>query len=1449
MAKYTVFSNIISGSSAAITSITGSLLGSASYASTSSVSVSSSYATTASYALNGGGGNSFPYTGSAIVSGSLIVTGSTTSTRGFTGSLQGTATTASFVTTAQTASFVTNAQSASYITTAQTASYVATASFITLAQTASFVTTAQTASFVTTAQTASYVVTANTASFVTTAQTASYVTTAQTASYVATASFITLAQTASFVTTAQTASYVVTANTASFVTTAQTASYVLNAISASYAATSSYATNLTVSGTLTAQTLVVQTITSSIEYATGSNRFGSLITNTQTFTGSVGITGSAELTGSIRVRGGYTQSGTDSNLFNGSTTFGSPVTVNSTLDAANGFQVSANSARMYNSASIGKSVNPNAVLDVNGSVLITGSLNVTQTITGSLQGTATTASFVTTAQTASYVTTAQTASYVATASFITLAQTASFVTTAQTASYVVTANTASFVTTAQTASYVLQAVSASYATTASYALSGGGGGVSQIVAGTNITISPTNGLGAVTINSTGGGSSFPYTGSAIISGSLTVTGSGSFTGNVGINSPNPGVTFEVSGSTRITGSAAVQSYATATNDRVSLVVEPAEFENTGASNTWNDGIATSVTVKGSSTGGVSAYAGNFYANPYGTSTGFVLGAGVYSSATRTNALDTSTNSSNTLTGVVSIAGHLVGLNPSAITNNAAGFNTLVRSAFGKINSGSGLISNISVGQGVNNSGSMDNAFGIQTSATVGATSGTGSGVITNYYDAYLAGATIRATGTVTNKWGVYQLNSAHANYFAGDTGIGTSTPNSKLTVNGNLSVTGSALITGSLTVTGSGIFTSNVGVGTSSPSTTIGLFGSTSTVFGLSLEPSGWNTAKHRFTVPTSGDTSMWSFNYNGSTVDTSLYSTSAITLSQGLIAFYTTGSGNVPAERMRINGSGNVGIGTTSPSYKLDVSGSFRISGSQGNFIVADTGNDIYLTRNGASYFIANQASSVISYLMGTGVSQSLFLANNGNVGIGTTSPSTILHISKTDGSNELITARIQNNLGYAEFGVQSNYARILANGNLLYAGANGAQYFYYGGNTVMAIATSNVGIGTISPTQNLHVSASSTATIRIQGSSTTGFDLQNDNTGGYVWNRDNTILYFGTNNTERMRITNDGNVGIGTTSPSEVLHVSGNIKIQQASNVDAYLTLNPNSNTLSTSNQWNVVGSNSANNYAFQIREVSTTYLHINNSAGGNGGNIGIGTTSPSARLHVSGTEARFGGVASAFISVYNATGRSGYIQANGSSDLRIASDTDPMTFYVNSSEWVRITPTGNVGIGTTSPNSKLEVNGNINVTGSGIFNQTGGTDNYPLVVKNTLLKANNNYLGIKLQSSDANSLDGNLLLYGGSNKRLEIAAYDNGVGPANVVVPYGNLGIGSTSPNSKLEVAGSVNVTGSLTISGTNNFVVLPELVTAENYADDTAAAAGGVPVGGLYRNGNFVLIRLV
>jgi hypothetical protein len=142
------------------------------------------------------------------------------------------------------------------------------------------------------------------------------------------------ASTASFVATAQTASFVVIAQTSSFVANAQTASFVANAQSASNAVsaqTASYANTFTVGSTLTAQTLVVQTITSSVNFVTGSTRFGSISANTHQFTGSMSVSGSINVTNGITVPSNGIIS-----IANGSTLAGNDVVAIGTYPVATG---------------------------------------------------------------------------------------------------------------------------------------------------------------------------------------------------------------------------------------------------------------------------------------------------------------------------------------------------------------------------------------------------------------------------------------------------------------------------------------------------------------------------------------------------------------------------------------------------------------------------------------------------------------------------------------------------------------------------------------------------------------------------------------------------------------------------------------------------------------------------------------------------------------------------------------------------------------------------------------------------------------------------------------------------------------------------------------------------------------------------------------------------------
>ena len=87
--------------------------------------------------------------------------------------------------------------------------------------------------------------------------------------------------------------------------TSISASYAINATTAQ---TASYADNFTVQGTLTAQTINVQTVSSSIVYSSGSNRFGNDLTNTQSITGSASITGSLQVNGSNVILSNQTSS-------------------------------------------------------------------------------------------------------------------------------------------------------------------------------------------------------------------------------------------------------------------------------------------------------------------------------------------------------------------------------------------------------------------------------------------------------------------------------------------------------------------------------------------------------------------------------------------------------------------------------------------------------------------------------------------------------------------------------------------------------------------------------------------------------------------------------------------------------------------------------------------------------------------------------------------------------------------------------------------------------------------------------------------------------------------------------------------------------------------------------------------------------------------------------------
>jgi hypothetical protein len=76
--------------------------------------------------------------------------------------------------------------------------------------------------------------------------------------------------------------------------------------------------------------------------------------------------------------------------------------------------------------------------------------------------------------------------------------------------------------------------------------------------------------------------------------------------------------------------------------------------------------------------------------------------------------------------------------------------------------------------------------------------------------------------------------------------------------------------------------------------------------------------------------------------------------------------------------------------------------------------------------------------------------------------------------------------------------------------------------------------------------------------------------------------------------------------------------------------------------------------------------------------------------------------------------------------------------------------------------------------------------------------------------------------------------------------ILLNNGNFGLNNPNPSFLLDVSGSARITNGLQISGST---ILTQVSMSLDFANDTAAAAGGVPLGGLYRNGNVIQIRLV
>jgi hypothetical protein len=299
-----------------------------------------------------------------------------------------------------------------------------------------------------------------------------------------------------------------------------------------------------------------------------------------------------------------------------------------------------------------------------------------------------------------------------------------------------------------------------------------------------------------------------------------------------------------------------------------------------------------------------------------------------------------------------------------------------------------------------------------------------------------------------------------------------------------------------------------------------------------------------------------------------------------------------------------------------------------------------------------------------------------SGNVGIGNTDPSSLLHLTKTldvGGSGMIDMLRIE----WDDAGSEDTQA---------------------GDGTKISFGTSSVN------NQPASVESAYIGAIRTSGAEASH----------------NTDLVFGTKEddstdiSEKMRIRNNGNVGIGTNNPWVPLHVVGDMYLE--SDEGSQWNFYPFENVIALSKvgtgeaEFNF-GTSTTYTDAYFTMAVNKIKLNSNGNSWFNGGNVGIGTNNPSALLHVSGSS---NPVISRISTSDNQTARlelcestdgehGGYMEYRGGDSDRVKIGV--MNSYTDTAA-ITIQEDGSVGVGISSPERTLDVDGTFKVRGNDGF-----------------------------------------------------------------------------------------------------------------------------------------------
>ena len=552
-------------------------------------------------------------------------------------------------------------------------------------------------------------------------------------------------------------------------------------------------------------------------------------------------------------------------------------------------------------------------------------------------------------------------------------------------------------------------------------------------------------------------------------------------------------------------------------------------------------------------------------------------------------------------------------------------------------------------------------------------------------------------------------------------------------------------------------------------------------------------------------------------------------------LSFQTNGNNT----RLNITSLGNIGIGNTNNTFKLDVSGTGRFTGQLTLSSTITNGTYTY-TLPGATGTIAltSDIPSLTGYIPYTGATADL------NTGVYYIYTNNLVVTSGGSGFLAALTADTLNSIGILNLtsSGKNGYLKpttlaadrtwtlpnatgtialtsdlssyvptsrtITINGTTYDLSANrswtvsGSQWTTSGSD--IYYNTGNVGIGN-SPTDTagfgkvLDITGTSGSSVIVRSASTANLYtfLGQDNSYSYLYTKSTPLLFY-VNNAEKVRITAAGNVSIGNTNDTYKLDVTGTGRFTGAltmgtpnSSVKAVVLWPYSDNAASRS--WTWVNDQIA--YGDMMLSQSTTQTgssYVQRMYFSASGNVGIGTTSPSQKLSV-GTIVGTGVASSSPTCITlddsfgnntvgtnfklkifqdNATNRYGLGVSDGLFEI-VAGSTGAMGFFTNgANERMRITSGGNAGIGTTSPNARFHVKG-IDATSSNnnIFFES--TTNLLLRIRNDGYTITGDASASPINNTTGSAANMFIDIYGGLGRstsslkyKKDVRNYDKGI-----------------------------------------------------------------------------------